>query len=206
MSDWPECADPMTAAVRPAPVPDGRRSAVVLRVVVARWARAAEYLWPSESRTLIGQNRPVASDRYREGRDLMQTPLIARRRKHLAWGALLLVCMGASAQESPRFSYKPPGGYVPDGATAIKIAVAVWEPIYGHAQIASEAPYSAKLQEWRLVCRSPPSRRVGRRSCRNRDLQGERRDTSPLAWPVKVMLLSARCGRPQKSASGQTGG
>jgi len=36
---------------------------------------------------------------------------------------------------------------VPDGATAIKIAVAVWEPIYGRGQIASEAPYSAKLNK-----------------------------------------------------------
>jgi hypothetical protein len=65
---------------------------------------------------------------------------------HLPWSFLLLVCVASSAQVPARFTYKPPGGYVPDGATVIKIAVAVWEPIYGHAQIESEAPYSAKLK------------------------------------------------------------
>ena len=34
---------------------------------------------------------------------------------------------------------------VPDQATAIKIAVAAWEPIYGAAHIAGEKPYRAKL-------------------------------------------------------------
>lgn len=42
-------------------------------------------------------------------------------------------------------NYKPPGGYVPDATVAIKIAVAVWEPIYGKQMIASEAPYRASL-------------------------------------------------------------
>jgi hypothetical protein len=36
-------------------------------------------------------------------------------------------------------------GYVPDAATAIRIAVAVWEPIYGEEKIAAEKPYRAKL-------------------------------------------------------------
>jgi NTF2 fold immunity protein len=36
-------------------------------------------------------------------------------------------------------------GYVPDEATAIRIAVTVWEPIYGKEQIASESPVSATL-------------------------------------------------------------
>jgi hypothetical protein len=40
----------------------------------------------------------------------------------------------------------PPAGDVPDAATAIKIAVAVWEPIYGARQIAGEKPYHAALQ------------------------------------------------------------
>ena len=76
----------------------------------------------------------------------MPGTLITQRIAHLLLGTLLPVCMASSAQEPPRFTYKPPGGYVPDGATAIKIAVAVWEPIYGHGKIASEAPYSAKLK------------------------------------------------------------
>ena len=37
--------------------------------------------------------------------------------------------------------------YVPDEATAIKIAVAVWEPIYGAAHIAGERPYHATLRD-----------------------------------------------------------
>ena len=76
----------------------------------------------------------------------MPGTLFTQRCAHRLWGILLLVCVASSAQEPSRFTYKPPGGYVPDGATAIKIAVAVWEPIYGRGQIASEAPYSAKLK------------------------------------------------------------
>ena len=36
-------------------------------------------------------------------------------------------------------------GYVPDSATAIKIAIAVWEPIYGRRHIASKRPFHATL-------------------------------------------------------------
>jgi hypothetical protein len=36
---------------------------------------------------------------------------------------------------------------VPDAATAIKIAVAVWGPIYGSAHIAEEKPYHATLKD-----------------------------------------------------------
>lgn len=59
----------------------------------------------------------------------------------------MLVCGLASAQERLRANNSPAAGYVPDGATAIKIAVAVWEPIYGHVQIASEAPDIARLKD-----------------------------------------------------------
>ncbi len=34
---------------------------------------------------------------------------------------------------------------VPDAETAIKVAVAVWEPIYGKKEIAGEKPYKASL-------------------------------------------------------------
>jgi hypothetical protein len=36
-------------------------------------------------------------------------------------------------------------GYVPDAATAIRIAVTVWEPLYGKAHIARERPFHAIL-------------------------------------------------------------
>ena len=41
--------------------------------------------------------------------------------------------------------YVPPNGLVPDADTAIRIAVAVWDPIYGADMIAGEKPYVAKL-------------------------------------------------------------
>jgi hypothetical protein len=42
--------------------------------------------------------------------------------------------------------YTPPRGFVPDSATAVAVAVAVWTPIYGAVQIASERPYRARLR------------------------------------------------------------
>jgi len=38
-----------------------------------------------------------------------------------------------------------PGSKVPDAATAIRIAVSAWEPIYGREQISKQAPYVATL-------------------------------------------------------------
>lgn len=43
-------------------------------------------------------------------------------------------------------NYVPAAGFVPDSATAVRIAVAVWIPIYGAAQIRSEQPYNASLK------------------------------------------------------------
>ena len=42
--------------------------------------------------------------------------------------------------------YVPKEGFVPDAKTAIRIAVAVWSPIYGEKQIQREKPYKAKLK------------------------------------------------------------
>jgi hypothetical protein len=44
-------------------------------------------------------------------------------------------------------SYKPKDGFVPDERTAIAIAVAVWNPIYGEEKIASGNPYHAVLKD-----------------------------------------------------------
>ncbi|HTE06451.1 MAG TPA: NTF2 fold immunity protein [Planctomycetota bacterium] len=38
-------------------------------------------------------------------------------------------------------------GYVPDAETAIAIALAVWEPIYGHGAVTDDAPYKATLEK-----------------------------------------------------------
>jgi hypothetical protein len=44
-------------------------------------------------------------------------------------------------------SFIPESGFVPDEKTAIRIAVAVWYPIYGEKQIEKEQPYTAKLKD-----------------------------------------------------------
>ncbi|WP_423222101.1 NTF2 fold immunity protein [Ideonella lacteola] len=53
----------------------------------------------------------------------------------------------AAAQSTSQHNYKPVAGYVPNAATAIRIAVAVWTPIYGEKQVAEQAPYNAELIE-----------------------------------------------------------
>lgn len=67
----------------------------------------------------------------------------------IALSLLLLMLLSASfiyAAEAPKHNYKPAAGYVPDEETAIKIAVAVWIPIYGKEQIGNEKPYTAILK------------------------------------------------------------
>ncbi len=49
--------------------------------------------------------------------------------------------------EAGEVSFSPVEGYVPDAETAIKIAVAVWEPIYGANEVAGEKPYQASLKD-----------------------------------------------------------
>jgi hypothetical protein len=44
------------------------------------------------------------------------------------------------ASASQKHSYVPPKGFVPDEKTAIRIAEAVWSPIYGEEEIRREKP------------------------------------------------------------------
>jgi hypothetical protein len=44
-----------------------------------------------------------------------------------------------------KHNHVPANGYVPDEATAIRIAEAIWIPIYGGQQIENEKPFHAKL-------------------------------------------------------------
>ena len=55
-------------------------------------------------------------------------------------------------------SYVPPEGYVPDSATAARIAEAVWIPIYGERQIREQRPYVARLhgEVWTVLGSFPP--------------------------------------------------
>src|SRR5437867_417935 len=61
--------------------------------------------------------------------------------------ALLLSPRLVLAQGSAPAGYAPPKGFVPDSATAVRIAVAVWIPIYGERQIMSEQPFVATLKD-----------------------------------------------------------
>lgn len=56
------------------------------------------------------------------------------------------IAAGGAASESSE-SYIPPQGFVPDAATASRIAEAVWIPIYGEKHIAAEKPFKVTLRE-----------------------------------------------------------
>jgi hypothetical protein len=60
------------------------------------------------------------------------------RRLHYFLVIAFSVTLAVAAE--PKHTYMPPAGYVPDEATAIKIAIAVWETIYGAQHIAEEKP------------------------------------------------------------------
>lgn len=63
--------------------------------------------------------------------------------------------------ESYKHSYTPKNGYVPDEKTAIKIAEAIWLPIYGE-HIYNKKPFVAILQgEVWVIQGSLPSQMIG---------------------------------------------
>jgi hypothetical protein len=76
------------------------------------------------------------------------------------------VCAGSGsdalkeAANTPGF--QPKAGIVPDAQTAIAIAIAVWNPVYGEKMIASERPFQAALNngQW-TITGSVPSGGVG---------------------------------------------
>ena len=62
--------------------------------------------------------------------------------------AILLICASVLfATEAQKHNVKPASGYIPDEETAIKIATAVWAPIYGKEKIEKEKPYKATLKD-----------------------------------------------------------
>jgi len=76
-----------------------------------------------------------------------------------------LLCLAVVAAESGNdeaTNFTPKDGFVPNQETAIKIAVAVWEPIYGAKEIAGEKPYQARLTNgiW-LVEGTLPKNHIG---------------------------------------------
>ncbi|MFA5252646.1 MAG: YbbC/YhhH family protein [Phycisphaerae bacterium] len=61
--------------------------------------------------------------------------------------AVLVLAIAAIVIAEGKHNYKPKEGYVPDEKTAIRIAVAVWMPIYGEKEIEEEKPYRARLDK-----------------------------------------------------------
>jgi len=89
-------------------------------------------------------------------------------RNHLVRGlvsiiASLLVTAASAHQPQLQHSYVPPNGFIPDSSTAVRIAVAVWVPIYGANVIASERPFVATLHEsvWTVTGTLPSGDNVG---------------------------------------------
>ena len=70
---------------------------------------------------------------------------------------------GARNQDPTVKSYVPPNGFVPDSGTAVRVAVAVWIPIYGASQIRSEQPYVATLKDgvWTVTGTLPRQYNLG---------------------------------------------
>ena len=71
----------------------------------------------------------------------------------------LLLMLPATAQQTAKMhenGYTASNGYVPDAATAVKIAGAVLVPVYGERQIVSERPFTATLKGnvWTVEVRS----------------------------------------------------
>jgi hypothetical protein len=61
---------------------------------------------------------------------------------------VLLAMLGATVAVAAgeKKAWVPEKGFVPDGPTAIRIAEAVWIPIYGEKQLSTEKPFKAVLR------------------------------------------------------------
>jgi hypothetical protein len=73
-----------------------------------------------------------------------------------------VILAGCGTALSPH-SFKPLAGVVPDKATAIKIAEAVWIPIYGGKELEREKPFHAELTGtvWQVSGTLPPDTKGG---------------------------------------------
>jgi hypothetical protein len=90
-------------------------------------------------------------------------PPEALMRKPLVLAPLMLASVAFAAQEPSARGYVPPDGFVPDSITAVRVAEAVWFPIYGEQHILSERPFVAKLSGgvWTVTGTLPNGTRGG---------------------------------------------
>jgi NTF2 fold immunity protein len=61
--------------------------------------------------------------------------------RHLAF--ILFFLMPVLVLAGAKHNCVPPAGYVPDAKTAVRIAEAIWIPIYGAKTLADEKPFVA---------------------------------------------------------------
>ena len=74
--------------------------------------------------------------------------------KYLLFSSLLIVALCFDkTYKSEQNGYIPKAGFVPNSETAIKIAEAVWFPIYGN-DIYDKKPFVAKLVDSTIPCAS----------------------------------------------------
>ena len=69
-----------------------------------------------------------------------------KKRAQSIVGFAALAAAVVFAAEVTQHGVNPKDGFVPDARTAIKTALAVWEPIYGEDTIAREKPFRARLR------------------------------------------------------------
>src|ERR1051325_4821354 len=76
---------------------------------------------------------------------------------------IAIATTGRLAVSQSKPSYVPPNGFVPDAATAVRIAEAIWIPIYGAEQIAKEKPFKVTLKEdvWTVTGKDLPHGTLG---------------------------------------------
>ncbi len=81
--------------------------------------------------------------------------------------SIMFISMGIFSTSAQIQSFNPPifkplKGYIPDAETAIRVAVAVWEPIYGKQQIQGQSPYKAKLSDgvWTVTGSLPEDKTI----------------------------------------------
>jgi len=77
--------------------------------------------------------------------------------------AVLVGALAIAKAHSESGSFIPEKGFVPDAATATRIAEAVWIPIYGEAAISKEKPFKANLHSgvWTVTGKDLPPGSAG---------------------------------------------
>jgi NTF2 fold immunity protein len=65
--------------------------------------------------------------------------------------AVALLAFGSAAADKP--PWIPKNGFVPNAETAMRIAEAVWIPIYGKKLIEGEKPFTAELKDETWIVR-----------------------------------------------------